>query len=110
MSRLDKLITDLCPDGVEPIHLGEISEYSRFRIPASGVDNQSYVGVDNLLQNKLGKTVSDYVPNSGSLIGFQPGDVLIGNIRPYLKKIWLTVRFKLRWYERRRPRNSHITK
>ena len=29
------------------------------------------------------------VPASGAVIAFKSGDVLIGNIRPYLKKIWL---------------------
>ena len=33
--------------------------------------------------------MSSYVPVAGRLTEYQPGDVLIGNIRPYLKKIWL---------------------
>lgn len=36
-----------------------------------------------------GKASSSYVPTSGTAIGYQPNDILIGNIRPYLKKIWL---------------------
>ena len=50
---------------------------------------QNYVGVDNLLPNKKGKTKSAYVPSNGSFIKFRKNDILIGNIRPYLKKIWL---------------------
>lgn len=44
--------------------------------------------MDNLLQNKQGKTFSSYVPSTGNMTRFETGDILIGNIRPYLKKIW----------------------
>jgi type I restriction enzyme S subunit len=46
------------------------------------------VGVDNLLQNRAGKKDSGYVPTSGNSTEYREGDILIGNIRPYLKKIW----------------------
>src|SRR5690606_6337167 len=46
------------------------------------------VGVDNLLPNRGGKTISKYVPNAGNLISYSKDNILIGNIRPYLKKIW----------------------
>jgi type I restriction enzyme S subunit len=67
----------------------DIANYSKNRIEASKLTSESYVGVDNLLQNKSGKTVSDYVPTKGNFTGYINGDILIGNIRPYLKKIWL---------------------
>ena len=44
--------------------------------------------MENLLQNKAGKVSSKYVPASGNCTKFESGDILIGNIRPYLKKIW----------------------
>lgn len=68
--------------------LGEIAMYSDTRIDAISLDNKTYVGVDNLLQNRAGKTVSNYVPETGRLTCYEEGDILIGNIRPYLKKIW----------------------
>ena len=89
MSKLDELIQELCPDGVEFRKLGEISQYCKGRIDASTVDKTCYVGVENLLQNKQGKTLSSAVPTTGQVIAFSFGDILIGNIRPYLKKIWL---------------------
>ena len=36
-----------------------------------------------------GRAQSSYVPTVGSSIGYETDDILIGNIRPYLKKIWL---------------------
>lgn len=89
MSRLQELIQELCPDGVEYKTLGEVAPYSSNRIDADMVDAESYVGVDNLLPNKQGKTSSNYVPSTDRLTRFIIGDILIGNIRPYLKKIWL---------------------
>ena len=68
--------------------MGEVAEYSKMRISYSSVDKSNYVGVDNLLQNREGKTESNYTPIKGNLTGYSVGDVLIGNIRPYLKKIW----------------------
>jgi type I restriction enzyme S subunit len=68
--------------------LGYVAEYSKTRINASDLDQGNYVGVDNLLQNRLGKVASNYVPETGNQTRFEAGDILIGNIRPYLKKIW----------------------
>ncbi|PQQ34002.1 restriction endonuclease subunit S [Photorhabdus luminescens] len=77
-------------DGVEVEWktLGELTEYSKTRICFDKLDKSNYVGVDNLLQNWAGKKESTYVPTEGNLIEYQNGDILIGNIRPYLKKIW----------------------
>ena len=89
MSKLDELMQELCPNGVEYFPLGEIAQYAKIRIDAADVDETSYVGVENLLQNKQGKTNATYVPKDGAVIAFKSGDILIGNIRPYLRKIWL---------------------
>jgi type I restriction enzyme S subunit len=77
-------------DGVEVEwkSLGEVAEYSKKQISSDSIDKTNYVGVDNLLQNQAGKTESNYVPTEGNLTGYSVNDVLIGNIRPYLKKIW----------------------
>ena len=74
---------------VELKMLGEVSNYPNQRISVNGINEDNYVGVDNLLQNKQGKTTSNCVPKSGNLIAYKCNDILIGNIRPYLKKIWL---------------------
>ena len=89
MSKLDDLIKNLCPDGVEFKKLGEIANYSRERISAENLTEDNYVGVDNLLSNKRGKIFSSHLPVTGNFAKFFSEDILIGNIRPYLKKIWL---------------------
>ena len=90
MSKLEELIRERCPFGVEYKKLKEIAHYGKQRIDASEVNENNYVGVENLLPNKEGKIDANYVPSSGSVIKFDKGNILIGNIRPYLKKIWLS--------------------
>ena len=68
--------------------LGEVAEYVRQRVAVDQLCAQTYVGVDNLLPNRAGKQDSNYLPTEGNAIAYQPNDILIGNIRPYLKKIW----------------------
>ena len=70
MSKLDELIAQLCQDGVPYVGLSVIAEYTKERIDASEIDKDTYVGVDNLLPEKRGKTVSSYVSSEGKLILF----------------------------------------
>jgi type I restriction enzyme S subunit len=74
--------------GVRWTTLGEVAMYSKSRIKATKLHQDNYVGVDNMIQNRQGKTFSSHVPTIGNLTQFDTGDVLIGNIRPYLKKVW----------------------
>lgn len=78
--------------GFVDIKLKDIAGYSSSKISAESVDKNNYVGVDNLLQDKFGKLDSSFVPESGRLTEFKSGNILIGNIRPYLKKIWFSDR------------------
>ena len=89
MSRIDELIAELCPEGVEFKALGKVAAYSDTRIDASKLDETTFVGVDNLLPNMTGKANATYTANTARLTAYEIGDVLLGNIRPYLKKIWL---------------------
>ena len=86
----DKLLSEneLAKVGFEWKTLGEIAQYSKNRINANELDKDSYIGVDNLLQNRAGKISSNHVPTDGRVASYQEGDILMGNIRPYLKKIW----------------------
>jgi len=92
MSRIDDLIQQHCPDGVEYRALGDIAHYSDTRVSSDLLDNDTFVGVDNLLPDKRGRATATYRPNTAMLTGFGPGDVLLGNIRPYLRKVWLADR------------------
>lgn len=75
--------------GWEVKKLGVVCEYSKTRISPDELTRDNYVGVENLLQNCKGKEPANKIPNGIGLTRYIDGDVLIGNIRPYLKKIWL---------------------
>lgn len=83
---LEKLL-----DGVEVEWkpLGEVAEYSNTRVDAAKLDASCFVGVDNLVADKGGRIDATYLPNTARLAAYEPEDILLGNIRPYLKKIWL---------------------
>ena len=70
--------------------LGEVAQYSKTRISFEELDENNYIGVDNLLQNRQGKKISICVPSKGNSTKYEVNDILIGNIRPYLKKIWFS--------------------
>ena len=72
------------------VKLGAVAEYSQKRISVTDLTSETYVGVDNLLQDRKGKTVATFLPEQGSVTTYNQGDILIGNIRPYLKKIWFS--------------------
>ena len=89
----DKLLSEeylnkITQNKINNFSLKSVAEYSSKRISAEELDASNYVGVDNLLKDKYGREDSSYVPETGISIRFEKGDILIGNIRPYLRKIW----------------------
>jgi len=87
-----KYVGIILEDKVIGYRLRDIAEYSSSRISAEELDTFNYVGVDNLLKDKYGREDSEYVPQTGSSTKFEKGNILIGNIRPYLRKIWYSDR------------------
>jgi type I restriction enzyme S subunit len=70
-------------------YLKDAVVYSGKRISSKEITLENYVTTENLLQNKKGKTnVDSLPPNDGNLNAYENGDILISNIRPYLKKLW----------------------
>ena len=69
--------------------LSSIAYYVTDKISSNDISLAEYVTTDCILQNKKGREVATNLPPQPcSLIYYQRGDVLIANIRPYLKKVW----------------------
>ena len=68
--------------------LGEVCFYPTKRLPLTEISAQQYVGVETLIKDKGGVSFSDELPNADTVIEYKKDDILIGNIRPYLRKIW----------------------
>lgn len=75
--------------GWDRVKLKQVAFYPQDRIDIDLLTPQNYVGVDNLLQNKEGKKEAEFILEGvGTTNAYDTNDILIGNIRPYLKKIW----------------------
>ena len=74
--------------GWEVKKLGEVCTYPNKRISLSDITSYEYVGVETLVKNKGGVLFTEELPNAKNAIEYIENDILIGNIRPYLKKIW----------------------
>ncbi len=85
----DKLL-DL--EGKEGVDVCSVAQFVNERIDASKLSATNYTSVENLLKDKAGRIDSENVPTTGSWIKYKKNDILIGNIRPYLRKIWLSDR------------------
>ena len=69
--------------------LSSIAYYVTDKISSNDISLAEYVTTDCILQNKKGREIAaNLPPQPCSLIRYQRGDVLIANIRPYLKKVW----------------------
>ena len=69
--------------------LSDIAEFVTDKISSSSISLDSYVTTDSLLQNKRGReTAQNLPPMPCALTHYRQGDVLVANIRPYLKKVW----------------------
>ena len=69
--------------------LNDIAEFVTDKISSSSISLENYVTTDSLLQNKRGREAAQNLPPMQcALTHYKRGDVLVANIRPYLKKVW----------------------
>ncbi|HFI0036524.1 TPA: restriction endonuclease subunit S [Streptococcus suis] len=80
------------PEGWGVKQLGELSTYVTDKISSNDLNSKNYIGTDNMLSNMKGIEQATYLPNSTLVNSFIPNDILIANIRPYFKKIWISDR------------------
>lgn len=69
--------------------LKQCADYINEKIYVKDISLQNYITTDNILQNKQGVQTALSLPaQEGKLNAFKKDDILLANIRPYLKKIW----------------------
>ena len=99
----DQLATTaaLFSDAMEESELGEIpkgwgiksvSDIARFatgKIEVSSLTVENYISTENMLENRGGISHASSLPAVATVPTFESGNVLVSNIRPYFKKIWL---------------------
>ena len=70
------------------VELKDVAEFQKSRIPADGLDESCYISTENLIPNFGGIKEASSIPTDGNVMAINPNDILISNIRPYLKKVW----------------------
>ncbi|MBO1147163.1 restriction endonuclease subunit S [Streptococcus thermophilus] len=80
------------PEGWGVEKLGDISQYVTEKVDSFELNIENYVGTDNMIADMGGIEFTTSIPKSGTSTKFSVGDILISNIRPYFKKIWLSDR------------------
>lgn len=72
--------------------LRTIAPFTTNRIDFGKFPMGDYITTDNMLQDFEGIRQYDGEPLTGNVVEYKSGDILMSNIRPYLKKIWLADR------------------
>lgn len=77
------------PEGWEVKSIADISQFATGKIDVSALSLENYISTENMLENKGGVSTATSLPTVSTVSSFSKGQVLISNIRPYFKKIWL---------------------
>lgn len=72
------------------VRLGDFAKLQTKKIDNLRSRSFSYVSTENLLPNKNGITFpATSIPTTKKINSYNSGDILVSNIRPYFKKIWM---------------------
>lgn len=72
--------------------LGDVCLYVTEKIDISNVDVDTYISTENMCPNKQGVVEASSIPENVKVTKYIQDDILLSNIRPYFKKIWLADR------------------
>ena len=69
--------------------LKDVLSYSNNRISVRSLNLENYISTENMEQNRGGVYQASNLPSASTVTKFDIGEILISNIRPYFKKIWM---------------------
>ena len=69
--------------------LSTVARYRNDRIDTARISTKNYISTANMMSARRGVTEANGLPPTTSVLKYRTNDVLISNIRPYYKKIWL---------------------
>lgn len=78
----------LIPDDWEVERFDELFSISTETVPLADINQRCYVGTENMMQDKKGVAENTIELKYQNVREYRKDDILISNIRPYLKKIW----------------------
>ncbi len=71
--------------------LSEVAYYSKEKIKTDELSPENYLSTENMLPEFGGITTASSLPTISTVTKYQPGDVLLSNIRPYFKKLYYSI-------------------
>lgn len=77
------------PEGWTDAKLSQLCVYTSEREKIINLNKCTYLSTESMLPNRGGIQEASSLPNALTTTKFEIGDILISNIRPYFKKIWL---------------------
>nr|PMI86539.1 hypothetical protein BCU35_02150 [Vibrio lentus] len=79
----------LIPEGWGVGTLNDVAKYCSSRTNTDSISLENYISTENMLAEKKGVTAASKLPTAKTVAAYKSGDILVSNIRPYFKKIWL---------------------
>lgn len=70
-------------------NLSSLCTYAKGKVSVDTLSKQNYVSTENMLPNKGGIVDAGGLPSVQYVQQYIKGDILVSNIRPYFKKIWM---------------------
>ena len=68
--------------------MGHVTDFVKERISTDKLTLANYVSTENMKSDFGGINPAISIPNNTNVIHYKKGDVLLSNIRPYLRKVW----------------------
>lgn len=69
--------------------LSSLCSYVKDKVAVDTLSTKTYISTENMVPNKGGIEVASSLPSVQYTQAYSEGDVLVSNIRPYFKKIWM---------------------
>lgn len=77
------------PEGWSQGCISDVARYRAERVNTAELTLDNYISTENMLVERKGVQPATSLPTVNSVPAYTSGTVLVSNIRPYFKKIWL---------------------
>lgn len=74
------------------VSLADICYFGNEKVAKDTLSLSNYISTENMIPDKGGVTSANSLPNVNTVSKYEKLDVLVSNIRPYFKKIWLATK------------------
>ena len=69
--------------------LASLCSYAKGKVSVESLNTKTYISTENMIPNRGGVEAASSLPSVQYTQQYLKDDVLVSNIRPYFKKIWL---------------------